>query len=169
MNKKYVILAVLCLAAGVLVGLFLMELQQHNRRRHQVEKLPVFEAYDLTGQIITSSELPYSRRTAILFFSPDCEYCSTEMEHIATIGSHWDGVSWLFITVSDEETVQDFLLKYPVESIPDSRVLLDTRGEVFALFNVTAPPTLFVYDEKGQLILQKKGAAPISVISEWLK
>lgn len=169
MNKNILIVVVLCLAAGLLGGLFLVTLQKHNREKSRIERFPKFEAMSLAGEKYFSSDDPPARRTAILFFSPACDYCRTELENIVRRGNKWDGVKWLFVTISDRESVQNFVMDCPIDAIPNAQVLLDEDGSVVSHFQVTAPPVLHVYDENLCLIHSGKGATSISVITDWLQ
>ena len=49
MKKKYLIVSALCLAAGVLVGLFLFSLLRHRQQQARIERLPVFAPLTLDG------------------------------------------------------------------------------------------------------------------------
>ncbi len=169
MKKKLVIVTVLCLAAGTLAVVFLVTLQRHNLKRARIVQLPAFEARDIEGGTFVSSSLSRYRRSAILFFSPDCEFCRTELKNIVMRGNQWEDVCWLFVTMSDKTTVEDFLMECDVEAIPNSRVVIDEKGSIISLFAVSAPPTLFIYDENLLLIHIGKGATSISTIMEWLQ
>ena len=169
MKKKYLIVSALCLAAGVLVGLFLFALQRHGRQLAQIERLPAFETLALDGTAFSSTAPPASRRTAVLFFSPDCEFCRVELDHIVRRGNKWDDVRWLLVTIADRAAVLDFLMDCPADALPGAHILLDEQGSVFSLFGVTAPPVLHVYDENRRLLHSGKGATSISIINEWLQ
>ena len=169
MKKKYLIVSALCLAAGVLVGLFLFSLLRHRQQQARIERLPVFAARLLDGTAFSSSALPTSRRTAVLFFSPDCEFCRVELDHIVRRGNKWNDVQWLLVTVADRAAVLDFLMDCPADALPGAHILLDEQGSVFSLFGVTAPPVLHVYDENRRLMHSGKGATSISVINKWLQ
>lgn len=170
MKPRHIALLALGLLAGVMAGLLVWMISKKNAKRPDIAQMPEIKAVTLCGEsFISYEELDPSKRTAILFFHPDCEYCRKELEGILSRHGEMRNMQWIFLTLAPEETVQEFLMEYPLEAIPNALVLRDDWPEMHRKYKVKGPPALFVYDENGQLFYQHRGAVSIKTIVERLK
>ena len=78
-------------------------------------------------------------------------------------------VQWLFITIAPSEIVEEFLMEYPLETIPDAYVLREDWPDIHKVFGVKGPPALFIYDENGKLMKRHMGATSIKNIVQELQ
>ena len=78
-------------------------------------------------------------------------------------------VQWLFITLASTEAVEEFLMEYPLESIPDAYVIREDWPDTYKQFDIKGPPALFIYDENGKLMKRHMGATPIRTIVQDLQ
>ena len=104
-----------------------------------------------------------------MFFSPDCEFCRQELKGIIDNRKSFRNVDWVFVTLSPQEELEEFLLEYPLQSVPEARICIEEWPELFGALDVTAPPSIFIYDAEGLLEHYKRGAVSIKTILEWLK
>lgn len=168
MKAKYIILCVICVAAVALGFFFYKALRKHNEKLKKIERIPVFTLVTIGGEEFSLTEQKRGRRTALLFFSPDCEYCRKEIEGIVANRDSFEKTDWVFITLAPEGDLHEFLLEYPLESIPGAKVVREEWPELYLALDVTAPPTLFIYDSDGRLDHYSRGAVSIKTILEWL-
>lgn len=116
-----------------------------------------------------AEHLDSSKRTALFFFHPECEYCRKELEGVLTRHSECRNVQWLFLTLAQAEEVGTFQREYPLETIPDAYVLREDWPDIHRQFGVTGPPALFIYDESGKLMKRYMGATSIKTIVQELQ
>ena len=79
----------------------------------------------------------------------------------------------LFISKRKDTTslllVEEFLMEYPIQTIPDAHVLREDWPDIHRQFGVKGPPALFIYNENGDLIKRHMGAISIKTIVQELQ
>lgn len=153
------------------VGVILWQMVSEQKKELlEIEQLAEIKALTIYGDLFSSKEvLQPEKRTALLFFHPECEYCRKELEDIIAHHKECRNVQWLFLTLASEERIQDFLLEYPLDSIADAYVLRENWPDTYVRYRVKGPPDLFIYDEHGKLMKHHKGATSIKTIVKELQ
>lgn len=160
-------LSVLAVGVGCLL---LVSVSRHKAKLLRIRKLPEVRALNIYGEEVVSTEmLDPSKRTVLMFFHPECEYCRKELEGILSRHQECRKVQWLFLTLAPSTVVEEYLMEYPLESIPGAYVLREDWPVTYKLFDVKGPPSLFIYDENGNLMKRFKGATSINAIVEELR
>lgn len=170
MTRNSIAKVTLCiLAVGVSI-LLIWAISRHNTKLSKIKQLPEIKATTIYGEEIVSTDfLDTTKRTALLFFHPECEYCRVELSGILTRYQECRNVQWVFITLAPSAVVEDYLIEYPLDSIPDAFVLREDWPKTYHQFDVKAPPALFIYDENGILAKRYKGATSIKTIVQELQ
>lgn len=162
-------LALSLLAAGMGVLLF-FAFSKHNAKYAHIRQLPKLKALAIYGDTLDISEyLDSTKRTALFFFHPECEYCRKELEGVLTRHPECRNVQWVFITTAPAEEVEEFLMEYPIQTIPDAHVLREGWPDIHRKFGVKGPPALFIYNENGHLMKRHMGAISIKTIVQDLQ
>lgn len=165
MNRRNIARLTLCLLAVGMGGLLFWAASRRSSKVEGIRKRPEIKALTIYGESFDSAEyLDSSKRTALLFFHPECEYCRKEVEGILARHREIRNVQWLFITLAPTEVVEEFLAEHPLESIPDAYVLRENWPDTYEQFGVKGPPALFIYDENGNLMKRHMGATSIRTI-----
>lgn len=166
--KKVIVLAISFV--GMALGfMFFLALKKHNAQAARITHIPSLELVSINGERLLLNEISSGRRTAILFFSPDCEFCLKEIEGIIENRTSLEGADWVFVTLSPLEEVEAFLMEYPIGVIQNADVCIDTDLKLFDALDIKAPPSLFIYDADGELEHYNRGAVSIKTILEWMK
>ena len=170
MNKLHIIKFTLCFLAAVLVGLFICALNKHYSKDSSIRYMPDIQAIELDGEEMELKQnFDPSKRTAILYFHPDCEFCQQEIKGIISRNSECRDVQWVFFTMAQPEEITSFLNEYPINDIPNSFLIREDWPNVYKQLSLSNPPELIVYDENGKLMFHHKGATSIKTIVEELK
>lgn len=170
MKQRNIARIVLCLLAVAMGSMLYWAISKHKSKYAGIQQFPQIQALTIFGDYIDVTEhLSPSKRTALLFFHPECEYCRKEVEGIMARHSECRDVQWLFLTLAPAEEVEMFLLEYPLESIPDAYVLREDWPDNHKMFGVKGPPALFIYDENGKLMARHMGATSIKIIVQELQ
>lgn len=128
------------------------------QKREPYRIMPEICALDVFGDSINcNSMLNPEKKTAILFFSPECNACRKEINDIVTFQSEFQDIQWVFITIAQYEELHSFVKECPISSLPDAFLLREDYPTNHLLFDVSTPPALFVYNEKGKLIAMRRG------------
>lgn len=169
MKARHIILCVICIIAVAMGILFFCALEKHNGQLAKIARLPDVALITVDGNEFNLSELRPERKVVLLFFSPDCEFCRKELKGILSHRGKFDGVDWIFVTISPIEELMNFLSEYPLDSILGAKVCIEDSPELFMAFDVTSPPSIFIYDADGTLENYKRGAVSIKTILEWIR
>lgn len=136
----------------------------------QILQIPNIELELYHGGFYSLSNYSTKRKTIVLFFSPDCELCEKEINDIILNKELFKDVRWLFITQSIlANEMRNFLTLYPLSEIENSVILLENWPKYHTMYDITGPPAMFVYDDKGRLIHSVRGSVGIDIIIEWLE
>ncbi len=170
MNRRNIARLTLCLLAVGMGGLLFWAASRHRSKLEGIRQLPEINAFTIYGERFDSAEyLDSSKRTALLFFHPECEYCRKEVEGILAWHREMRNVQWLFITLAPTEVIEEFLVEYPLESVQDAYLLRENWPDTYEQFGVKGPPALFIYDESGNLMKRHMGATSIKTIVQDLQ
>ena len=170
MKPQNIIRVAVFVAAGIMVCLIIWAGKRKEQKIAPFRIMPEINALTISGDSLKVNEaLDTTKRTSILFFGPDCEFCQKEIEGIIKRSGECRAVQWLFITIAQPEELEPFLKEYPVDSIPNAFLLREDFPEMHIKFDVLAPPALFIYDEHGKLMKMHRGATSIKTIVEELQ
>ena len=165
MKPVHIVRITLYLMAGAIGVILWRMVSEQKKGLSGIEQLTEIKALTIYGDSFSSTEvLRPEKRTALLFFHPECEYCRKELEGIIAHHQECRNIQWLFLTLASEDKVQEFLLEYPLDNIADAYVLRENWPDIYARYRVKGPPDLFIYDEGGKLIKHHKGATSIKTI-----
>lgn len=169
MKPKHIILFPIVIIAIALSILFAFALKKHNYELNKIELLPDISLTTIDGEEFSLTASRSERKTAILFFSTDCEFCRKEIKGIIAAKETFLGIDWVFVTISSKEDVDAFLIECPLDIIDGAKVCIEESPDFLFALNITSPPSLFIYDVNGRLENYSRGAISIQTILEWLK
>lgn len=170
MKPQNIIRIAVCVAAGVMVCLIIWAGKRREQKMASLRIIPEINALTVPGDSLRVNDyLDPTKRTVVMFFHSDCEFCQKEIGGIIERNGECRDVQWIFITIAQPEELEPFLNEYPIESIPGAFLLREDFPDMHILFDVSAPPALFIYDEHGKLMKMHGGAIPIKTIVEELQ
>lgn len=170
MKGRSAVRIVLFTLAGILAVVLYKGIINKKDDYYQIEQLPEIVCYTLSGDKFVYSEwLTASRKTAIVFFHPECEFCRRELKGIYEHQQELLNIQWLFLTLAPTEVVENYLIECPLDNIPNAFVVRENWPDTYEKFSVKGPPALFIYDEQGKLIKRHLGAISIKTIIQELQ
>ncbi len=125
-----------------------------------------FTLEDLDGKKVTLSQLK-GKRVFLNFWATWCPPCKAEMPDIEKLYQETKDSDLVILAVNvgeDKKTVQDFISKNNY-NFP---VLLDVKGEVSQLYQVSGIPTSYFIDTNGLLDNGTTGAIPLESMQEFV-
>ena len=125
-----------------------------------------FTLEDLQGNKVTLSELK-GKKVYLNFWATWCPPCKEEMPDIEKLYQETQDSNLIILAIDvgeDKKTVQDFIAKNNY----NFTVLLDTKGEVSQLYQVTGIPTSYFIDTEGYLGDGVTGAIPLETMKEYV-
>lgn len=113
------------------------------------ETLPGFELQLSDGVTrFNTDTIGKGHPIALLYFSPDCEHCQAETEHIVKSIDSLKNIQILFVTNQDLEDMKVFRSHYGLDKYPNIVVGRDDQFFMIRHFKGLLPPTLILYDKK---------------------
>ncbi len=134
------------------------------------EMLPEITARQYLGDAYTVVNDYTKGKTVVLFFSPECGICETELNEILKNRDSYPNNRWIFISFAFMEDEMDYFLENtPIDKLENSVILLEDSPKYHTLYQVVGPPAIFIYDKEGVLVKSNYGGMESSVLVDWLK
>ncbi len=135
------------------------------------EEINLMENYDFTledldGNMVTLSQLK-GKKVFLNFWATWCPPCKAEMPDIEKLYQETKDSDLVILAVNvgeDKKTVQDFIVKNKY-NFP---VLLDVKGEISQLYQVSGIPTSYFIDTNGFLDNGATGGIPFESMKEFV-
>lgn len=141
------------------------ETEQTQARINMMDNFD-FTLEDIKGSKIMLSELK-GKKVFLNFWATWCPPCKAEMPDIEKLYQETKDSDLVILAVNvgeDKKTVQDFI----EENGYNFPVLLDVKGEVSQLYQVTGIPTSYFIDTKGYLDDGVTGAVSMERMKEYV-
>lgn len=128
---------------------------------------PAFEATSLTGNKVSLAD--YKGKVVLLnFWATWCKPCMQEMPLLNKMHKSSDiQIETLFINVGESKGTVSEYMKEQQFSFP---VVIDATGKISALYGVTALPSTFILNTKGEIAKVVFGEIQdFSMLQQWLE
>ena len=139
-------------------SLFLCFILMPLKMAGQAVKLPPFRMMQAGNKVFRAEDLPIGKPIMILYFSTDCEECSTFVKGMLDRMNDFKGVSIAMVTFQPVESVSKYIVKNGLNMYPN--LYVGTEGNVFYLRNyykITTFPFVALYTKNGDLVVQYTG------------
>ena len=164
MSKKfYLFCAILiCVLATLLYFITIKIKAQPN-----AAKLPNFTFQTLNGRAYTQKHLPEKEHYLILYFSPDCHYCTDEMDDMI---KHKQWFTNCFILLVSPSTVQQLNAyhQYLANKGINYQILSDSKYQFSNYFGPANIPTNYLYSRNKQLVKKFNGGTTATNIYSFI-
>jgi hypothetical protein len=93
----------------------------------------------------------------ILYFHPDCEFCSSEIEELLKYKNEFEHINMFFITFAPILEIEAFMQRYPLNEFEHAVIATDYMGDFASTFYIESSPMIYVYDRTKKLKKKFKG------------
>jgi len=150
-----------CIVKRVIISLFLSVLFLGSLVPGMNAQEPYFRLKDLSNQWKEYDDLKGPRLTVIDFWATWCQPCVQAIPHLNTMSALYAerGVAFIGVSVDgprNQSKISPFIKSMGV-SYP---ILRDINSELMSELNVSAVPTLLIYDSSGKLVHTHEGFRP---------
>lgn len=163
--KKWLVYGIL-----FMLGLFAaMIAKKHKQKETTIEQrqvLPALNFKDLNGKPLSVEK---NKSVVVIYFHPDCDYCSLEMDYIRDNIDALRASEIVLISSADRDATLPFVTKKGVDKFSNVKIGLDSNDEFFRSFASRMIPSIFIYDKKGHLQKFYKGETSIETILKYLQ
>lgn len=126
-----------------------------------VAQIPYFELKDLNNNYVTYEQVKGEKLTVIDFWATWCQPCLRSIPELIKLSDAFEEQGVKFIGISVDGPRNQSKLKPFVTSIGVKYTILrDINGEIMSELNVTAVPTLIIYDGNGKQVFIHEGFRP---------
>ena len=124
-------------------------------------KAPSFELPSIEGETVSLDSLLKVGPVVIDFWATWCKYCDDELDLLKKLKKEMGDTLFSLVGISVDSHRSISKVKAMAKAHRwDFPILLDTDGRVKEKFRVLALPTIFVVNEKGEIVLTRLGYNP---------
>ena len=97
-------------------------------------------------------DIPQTKYTAIIYFSPDCGHCQYEAEVITKNIDSLKEVFFIWASYRDMEEISAFKEQYKISQFPNMRIGRDPSYFIPAFYRAQFTPLVVLYNKKNGLV-----------------
>lgn len=153
MKAKKIFKIVVIALAVLFVGFYGVRLVKKIQKNYQIARsrgaMPQFRFTTLDHHPFTKQSLSDSLGTVIFeLYAPGCSHCQNMAKSFAANQDRIKNMEILMVTpYSDSAEVEAFIKEYNLESLPNTRFLLDPERQFFNIFGLTGTPYFYIYKD----------------------
>lgn len=142
-----VIVAVI-FAGGYYGGKILRNISQKYRTARIKASVPKFSFTTLENKKFTNKDLTNPNGKIIFeVYAPGCSHCQKMAQRFAKNKDRIKDMEVLMVTpFGDSAKVSEFIKTFGLDSLPNTRFLLDTKNEFYNIFGRTGTPYFYIYE-----------------------
>ena len=133
---------------------------------HKKGTLPSFVYYTLDGNVFTDRDLNDGQRLMIVYFNPLCDVCVRETKEIVDNIEYFKDIQIIMISPNSKDEISDFVNDFKLAKYPQITVLHDQYDKFYKEFQAIGYPSLYLYDEDRNLIVNFDSQADFAEIRE---
>jgi hypothetical protein len=115
------------------------------------KNIPKFTLNLTTGKSFSNTQIPKTRYTCIIIFSPDCSHCQDEATELTKNAAKFKSVFFIWNSYKEMKEIKDFATKYGLDKQANVVVGRDPEFSIPVFFRPRMTPFVAIYD-KGQFL-----------------
>lgn len=131
--------------------------------------LPEFRILQTDSTWFSHKDLPASKYTAIIYFSPECGHCQHEAEEIAKHIDSLQQVFFVWASYRDLTDIRNFYQHYQFNKFPNIRMGRDPQYFLPSFFQARYTPFVALYNKDRQFVKAWEMGVEISELQEFIR
>ncbi|MEO6637388.1 MAG: redoxin domain-containing protein [Ginsengibacter sp.] len=126
------------------------------------QTLPSFQIQETNGKVINSRSLVNDKPLVVIYFSPDCDHCTTLLKSVFSKIAFFKKATILLVSFRPLNELSLFEKEY--QTAKYKNIIVGIEQPVFFLrnlYNLESTPFTALYDKKGKLIISYKKDTPL--------
>jgi thiol-disulfide isomerase/thioredoxin len=115
------------------------------------KNIPKFTLNLTTGKSFSNTQIPKTRYTCFIIFSPDCSHCQEEAAELTKNADKFKSVFFIWNSYKEMADIKAFAIKYGLDKQSNVIVGRDPEFSIPVFFRPRMTPFVAMYD-KGQLL-----------------
>ena len=121
------------------------------------------------GTLFSNANLRKNTPFVIMFFTPDCDHCQQQTKELLAYKNELKGIQVLMVSGAPFKAIKDFYETFQLTSMKNLTAGQDVNLKLASIYRVRTYPSLFVYDNKGNLAKAFVGNIGIPAILDAVK
>jgi len=151
MKKLTTLLSVCILSLLVTMTLFAQGNIDPNAPFLKDKNIPKFTLNLTSGKSFNNTQIPKTKYTCIIIFSPDCSHCQDEATELTKNAAMFKSVFFIWTSYKEMADIKVFATKYGLDKQSNVIVGRDPEFSIPVFFRPRMTPFVALY-EKGQLL-----------------
>ena len=151
MKKSIAILSLLFVGLFATMNLTAQSNIDPNAPFLKDKNLPKFTLNLTTGKSFSNTQIPKTRFTCIIIFSPDCSHCQEEAAELTKNADKFKNVFFIWNSYKEMKDIKDFAVKYGLDKQSNVVVGRDPEFSIPVFYRPRMTPFVAIYD-KGQFL-----------------
>lgn len=172
MKKRLIKLIAYVAVSSIVVLVVVIANNVLDRDNHlaRISEWPDVQVYTLSGEQISTSEIPSDKPTMLYYYNTKCIFCKSTFEELPNYMELMKESTLIFISDEDSGVVNNFITNMGMEDFKDVHFYYDADQKVKDFFAIRGVPAIYLYDQHGEMLELYRGATSLSVIrSEFQK
>lgn len=142
----------LCFSILVSVQLFAQTAKDSLPPYLQVPFVPPFKILLTDSSFFAKTNLPKSKPTVIMYFSPDCGHCQIQIKELTDSMQFVHNVNFVLASYKPVPEILAFEKEYKLKEFDNIKIGRDTKYFLPSFYKVRFTPFVAVYNKKGKLL-----------------
>lgn len=151
MKKVITVFGFLIFSLVPAMGLFAQSATDQNAPYLNDKSIPKFTLNLTTGKSFNNTQIPKTRYTCIIIFSPDCSHCQEEATELTKNAAKFKSVFFVWNSYKEMDEIKAFAIKYGLDKQANVVVGRDPEYAIPVFFRPRMTPFVAIYD-KGLLL-----------------
>ena len=119
--------------------------------------------------IFTNINLQKNTPFCIMFFSPDCDHCHIQTKELLAYKEELKGIQILLLSIAPYQEIKNFYDEFGLSAMPNLSIGQDVNFKLGSTYRISTYPSIFLYDQKGNLAKAFIGNIGIPAILDALR
>ena len=119
--------------------------------------------------IFTNINLQKNTPFFIMFFSPDCDHCHIQTKELLAYKEELKGIQILLLSIAPYQEIKNFYDEFGLSAMPNLSIGQDVNFKLGSTYRISTYPSIFLYDQKGNLAKAFIGNIGIPAILDALR
>ncbi|MBC7887995.1 MAG: TlpA family protein disulfide reductase [Ferruginibacter sp.] len=117
----------------------------------------------------TNEHLKKGNPFVLVFFNPDCDHCQKETKELLAYKEELKAIQILMVSSAPYSEIKDFYKSFGLSSMPNIKLGHDAKYKLSAIYKLSTFPSIFVYDQNGNLAKAFTGNIGVPAILDAVK
>lgn len=134
------------------------------------QTLPAFSILQTNGKTLNTAKLPHTKPVLLIYFSPDCEHCTTLLNSMFAQIDKFKKATILLVSFRPISEIADFEKKY--KTAANSNIIVGMEQPIFflqKLYQLQSTPYTALFDRNGKLVYEYKKETLVDDLAMRLK